>query len=55
MTSMGAAQKFQYSLPEGTKITVTATAGPNSKFVGWKGGCQKKEGNSCSFTVTRAK
>jgi phospholipase C len=37
------------SFASGTKVTLTETAGPNSSFVGWTGGCS---GNSLTCALT---
>jgi len=38
----------------GALVTLTATAGPTSTFVGWSGACESTAGTTCTTTATRA-
>lgn len=41
--------------PEGTSITLTATAESGSQFVGWNGECTTVNGANCTFTMNANK
>lgn len=41
--------------PEGTSITLTATAEAGSQFVGWNGECTTVNGANCTFTMNANK